>query len=171
MPKHKVSLTDRYTQQEGRIHLRGSQAMVRLLLMQRARDVAKGLNTAGFVSGYRGSPMTAIDEELWRAGALLPDNHITFWPGINENLAMTSVWGTQQTNYYNDGTFDGVFGMWYGKGPGLDQTIDGLRQGNWHGADRHGGVLVCVGDDHNMTSTINNYSSELLFQDMFMPVV
>ncbi len=171
MPKHKVSLTDRYTQHEGRIHLRGSQAMVRLLLMQRARDAAQGLNTAGFVSGYRGSPMTAIDEELWRAGKLLPDNHITFWPGINENLAMTSVWGTQQTNYYNDSTFDGVFGMWYGKGPGLDQTIDGLRQGNWHGADRNGGVLVCVGDDHNMTSTINNYSSELLFQDMFMPVV
>ena len=118
MPKHKVSLTDRYTQLEGRIHLRGSQAMVRLLLMQRARDAAQGLNTAGFVSGYRGSPMTAIDEELWRAGKLLPDNHITFWPGINENLAMTSVWGTQQTNYYNDSTFDGVFGMWYGKGPG-----------------------------------------------------
>jgi len=171
MPKHKVSLTDRYTQNDGLIHLRGSQAMVRLLLLQRQRDLAAGLNTGGFVSGYRGSPMTAIDEELWRAGELLPENHITFWPGTNEHLAMTSVWGTQQTNYYNDSRYDGVFGMWYGKGPGLDQSIDALRQGNWHGADKHGGVLVCVGDDHNMTSTINNYSSELLFQDQFMPVL
>jgi indolepyruvate ferredoxin oxidoreductase len=171
MTKHKVSLTDRYTQYEGLIHLRGSQAMVRLLLLQRQRDAAAGLNTGGFVSGYRGSPMTAIDEELWRAGALLPENHITFWPGTNEHLAMTSVWGTQQTNYYNDARYDGVFGMWYGKGPGLDQSIDALRQGNWHGADKQGGVLICVGDDHNMTSTINNYSSELLFQDQFMPVL
>ncbi len=171
MPKHKVALSDRYTAQSGRIHLRGSQAMVRLLLVQRQRDAAAGLNTGGFVSGYRGSPMTAIDEELWRAGQLLPDHHITFWPGINENLAMTSVWGTQQTNYHGDATYDGVFAMWYGKGPGLDQSIDALRQGNWHGADQHGGVLVCVGDDHNMTSTINNYSSELLFQDLFMPVL
>ena len=171
MTKHKVSLTDRYTQHEGLIHLRGSQAMVRLLLLQRQRDLAEGLNTGGFVSGYRGSPMTAIDEELWRAGQLLPENHITFWPGTNEHLAMTSVWGTQQTNYYNDGRYDGVFGMWYGKGPGLDQSIDALRQGNWHGADKQGGVLICVGDDHNMTSTINNYSSELLFQDQFMPVL
>jgi indolepyruvate ferredoxin oxidoreductase len=171
MTKQKVSLNDRYTQHDGLIHLRGSQAMVRLLLLQRQRDFAAGLNTGGFVSGYRGSPMTAIDEELWRAGALLPENHITFWPGTNEHLAMTSVWGTQQTNYYNDGLYDGVFGMWYGKGPGLDQSIDALRQGNWHGADKHGGVLICVGDDHNMTSTINNYSSELLFQDQFMPVL
>lgn len=171
MTKQKVSLNDRYTQNDGLIHLRGSQAMVRLLLLQRQRDVAAGLNTGGFISGYRGSPMTAIDEELWRAGALLPENHITFWPGTNEHLAMTSVWGTQQTNYYNDGRYDGVFGMWYGKGPGLDQSIDALRQGNWHGADKKGGVLICVGDDHNMTSTINNYSSELLFQDQFMPVL
>ena len=171
MSKHKVSLSDRYTQNDGLIHLRGSQAMVRLLLLQRQRDLAAGLNTGGFVSGYRGSPMTAIDEELWRAGELLPEHHITFWPGINEHLAMTSIWGTQQTNYYNDSLYDGVFGMWYGKGPGLDQSIDALRQGNWHGADKHGGVLVCVGDDHNMTSTINNYSSELLFQDQFMPVL
>ena len=115
--------------------------------------------------------MTAIDQELWRAGQLLPHHHIKFWPGTNEHLAMTSVWGTQQTNYYNDSTYDGVFGMWYGKGPGLDQSIDALRQGNWHGSDKYGGVLICVGDDHDMTSTINNYSSELLFQDQFMPVL
>lgn len=92
MTKQKVSLSDRYTQHAGPIHLRGSQAMVRLLLLQRQRDVAAGLNTGGFVSGYRGSPMTAIDEELWRAGQLLPDHHVTFWPGTNEHLAMTSIW-------------------------------------------------------------------------------
>ena len=171
MPKHKVTLKDRYTQHEGRIHLRGSQAMVRLLLTQRLRDQAAGLNTAGFVSGYRGSPMTAIDEELWRAGNLLDEHHVKFWPGTNEHLAMTSVWGTQQTNYYNDSNYDGVYGMWYGKGPGLDQSLDALRQGNWHGADRNGGVLVCAGDDPNMTSTINNYASELLFEDLYMPVL
>jgi indolepyruvate ferredoxin oxidoreductase len=171
MPKHKVTLRDRFTQHEGRIHLRGSQAMVRLLMVQRLRDQAAGLNTAGFVSGYRGSPMTAIDEELWRAGELLPEHHVKFWPGTNEHLAMTSIWGTQQTNYYQDSNYDGVFGMWYGKGPGLDQTLDALRQGNWHGADRHGGVLICAGDDPNMTSTINNYSSELLFEDLLMPVL
>ena len=171
MAKHKVTLKDRFTQHEGRIHLRGSQAMVRLYMVQRLRDQAAGLNTAGFVSGYRGSPMTAIDEELWRVEDMLKEHHIHFWPGTNENLAMTSVWGSQQTNYYNDSKYDGVYSMWYGKGPGMDQAMDALRQGTWHGASKHGGVLVCVGDDPNMTSTINNYASELLFEDLLMPVL
>lgn len=171
MAKHKVTLKDRFTQHEGRIHLRGSQAMVRLMMVQRLRDEAAGLNTAGFVSGYRGSPMTAIDEELWRVEDLLKEHHTHFWPGTNEHLAMTSIWGTQQTNYYNDSNYDGVYSFWYGKGPGLDQAMDALRQGNWHGSSKHGGVLIAVGDDHNMTSTINGYSSELLFEDLFMPVL
>ncbi len=171
MTKHKVTLKDRFTQHEGRIHLRGSQAMIRLYMVQRLRDESAGLNTAGFVSGYRGSPMTAIDQELWRVQDLLKAHHIHFWPGTNESLAMTAVWGSQQTNYYNDSKYDGVFSMWYGKGPGLDQSMDTVRQGNWHGASQHGGVLVCVGDDPNMTSTINNYSSELLFQDLLMPIL
>ena len=171
MAKHKVALRDRFTQHEGRIHLRGSQAMVRLMMVQRLRDETAGLNTAGFVSGYRGSPMTAIDEELWRVDDLLKEHHTHFWPGTNEHLAMTSIWGTQQTNYYNDSNYDGVYSFWYGKGPGLDQAMDALRQGNWHGSSKHGGVLVAVGDDHNMTSTINGYSSELLFEDLFMPVL
>ncbi|MFK7733274.1 MAG: indolepyruvate ferredoxin oxidoreductase family protein [Pseudomonadales bacterium] len=171
MPKHKVSLRDRYTQQEGRIHLRGSQAMVRLFMVQHMRDQAAGLNTAGFISGYRGSPMTAIDEEIWRVEDLLTEHHTHFWPGTNEHLAATAVWGTQQSNYYNDCKYDGVFSMWYGKGPGLDQCIDAARQGNWHGASKHGGVLMAVGDDPNMTSTINAYASELLLQDLFMPVL
>ncbi|MEH6592311.1 MAG: indolepyruvate ferredoxin oxidoreductase family protein, partial [Halioglobus sp.] len=171
MAKHKVTLKDRFTQHEGRIHLRGSQAMVRLYMVQRLRDLAAGLNTAGFISGYRGSPMTAIDEELWRVEDMLKEHHIHFWPGTNENLAMTSVWGSQQTNYYNDSKYDGVFSMWYGKGPGLDQAMDAVRQGNWHGSSKHGGVLIGVGDDPNMTSTINNYASELLFEDLLMPVL
>jgi indolepyruvate ferredoxin oxidoreductase len=171
MAKHKVTLKDRFTQHEGRIHLRGSQAMVRLYMVQRLRDQAAGLNTAGFVSGYRGSPMTAIDEELWRVEGMLKEHHVHFWPGTNENLAMTAVWGSQQTNYYNDSKYDGVYSMWYGKGPGMDQAMDALRQGTWHGASKHGGVLVCVGDDPNMTSTINNYASELLFEDLLMPVL
>ncbi len=166
-----MTLKDRFTQHEGRIHLRGSQAMVRLYMVQRLRDQAAGLNTAGFVSGYRGSPMTAIDQELWRVEDMLKEHHIHFWPGTNENLAMTAVWGSQQTNYYNDSKYDGVYSMWYGKGPGMDQAMDALRQGNWHGASKHGGVLVCVGDDPNMTSTINNYVSELLFEDLLMPVL
>ena len=145
--------------------------MVRLYMVQRLRDQAAGLNTAGFISGYRGSPMTAIDEELWRVEDLLEKHHVHFWPGTNENLAMTSVWGSQQTNYYNDSKYDGVYSMWYGKGPGLDQAMDALRQGNWHGSSSHGGVLVCAGDDPNMTSTINNYACELLFEDLLMPVL
>jgi len=102
---------------------------------------------------------------------LLKEHHTHFWPGTNEHLAMTSIWGTQQTNYYNDSNYDGVYSFWYGKGPGLDQAMDALRQGNWHGSSKHGGVLIAVGDDHNMTSTINGYSSELLFEDLFMPVL
>jgi len=171
MAKYKVTLRDRFTKHEGNIHLRGSQAMVRLMMVQRLRDLSVGLNTAGFVSGYRGSPMTAIDQELWQIEDLLKEHHTRFWPGINENLAMTSVWGTQQANYYNDSNYDGVYAFWYGKGPGLDQSIDALRQGNWHGSSKYGGVLIAVGDDHNMTSTINGYSSELLFEDLFMPVL
>jgi indolepyruvate ferredoxin oxidoreductase len=102
---------------------------------------------------------------------LLQQHHTKFWPGTNEHLAMTAVWGTQQAHYYNDANYDGVYSFWYGKGPGLDQAMDALRQGNWHGSAKHGGVLVCAGDDHNMTSTINNYSSELLFSDLYMPVL
>lgn len=166
-----VTLKDKYERQDGRIYLTGTQALVRLLLIQRQRDQQAGLNTAGFVSGYRGSPMTAVDNELWRAKDLLEEGHVTFWPGLNENLAMTSVWGTQQVGYFGDAKYDGVYGLWYGKGPGLDQTIDGLRQANEHGTQKHGGVLVCVGDDPYQRSTIDAYYSELLFEDLWMPVL
>lgn len=166
-----VTLNDKYTFDSGRIYATGTQALVRLLLVQRRRDLAAGLNTAGFISGYRGSPMTALDNELWRAGPHLAEHHVRFWPGVNEHLAATAVWGTQQVHYFNDANYDGVFGMWYGKGPGLDQSLDALRQANYHGSAKHGGVLMLVGDDPAMRSTIEAYHSELLFEDLLMPVL
>ncbi len=166
-----VKLDDKYTLDEGRVYLTGTQAIVRLLLVQRRRDQAAGLNTAGFISGYRGSPMTAIDQQLWRTEKHLQAHHIKFWPGLNEDLAATALWGSQQVHYYNDANYDGVFGMWYGKGPGVDRSLDAMRQGHWHGTAKHGGVLVLSGDDPNMTSTISAWHSELLFEDLLMPVL
>ena len=166
-----VKLDDKYTLDEGRVYLTGTQAIVRLLLAQRRRDLAAGLNTAGFISGYRGSPMTAIDQQLWRAEKHLQAHHIRFWPGLNEDLAATALWGSQQVHYYNDANYDGVFGMWYGKGPGVDRSLDAMRQGHWHGTAKHGGMLVLSGDDPNMTSTISAWHSELLFEDLLMPVL
>ena len=134
-----VSLDDKYTQDGGRVYLTGTQALVRLLLVQRRRDVAAGLNTAGFIAGYRGSPMTAMDMELWRAEEHTARHHVRFWPATNEHMAATAVWGTQQVHYFGDADYDGVYAMWYGKGPGLDQSLDAIRQGNYHGAAKHGG--------------------------------
>ena len=166
-----VSLDDKYTLDSGRIYLTGSQALVRLLLAQRRRDLAAGLNTAGFVSGYRGSPMTAMDVELWRAEAHTAKHHVRFWPATNEHMAATAVWGTQQAHYFGDANYDGVYAMWYGKGPGLDQSLDAIRQGNYHGSAQHGGALILAGDDPAMRSTVDAYHSELLFEDLLMPVL
>jgi indolepyruvate ferredoxin oxidoreductase len=166
-----VKLDDKYELETGRVYLTGSQAFVRLLLAQRRLDLKHGLNTAGFVTGYRGSPMTAIDEQLWRAGEQLEKHHVKFWPAINEDLGATALWGSQQVGFFDDAKYDGVFSMWYGKGPGLDRSLDVIRQGNWHGATQHGGTLVLAGDDPAMTSTINAYHSELLFEDLLMPVL
>ena len=166
-----VSLDDKYTRDEGRIYLTGSQALVRLLLVQRRRDLAVGLNTAGFIAGYRGSPMTAIDMELWRAEEQTAKHQVRFWPATNEHMAATAVWDTQQVHYFGDADYDGVYAMWYGKGPGLDQSLDAIRQGNYHGAAKHGGVLILAGDDPAMRSTVDAYHSELLFEDLLMPVL
>ena len=166
-----VKLDDKYTLDEGRVYLTGTQAIIRLLLAQRRRDLAAGLNTAGFVSGYRGSPMTALDQQLWRAEKHLQEHHVKFWPGLNEDLAATALWGSQQIHYHNDANYDGVFGMWYGKGPGVDRSLDAMRQGHWHGTAKHGGILVLSGDDPNMASTISAWHSELLFEDLLMPVL
>ena len=126
-----VTLNDKYELDSGQIYLTGTQALLRLAMVQRRRDLAAGLNTAGFISGYRGSPMTAIDVELWRAKDQIEKDHVHFWPATNEHMAATAVWGTQQVNYFDDANYDGVFSMWYGKGPGLDQSLDAVRQGNF----------------------------------------
>jgi len=158
-----ITLADKYILDRGRVYVTGQQAIIRLMMVQRKIDEKAGLNTGGFISGYRGSPMTAIDMELWRAGGeTLKENHVKFWPGLNENMAMTAVWGTQKVGFTGDAKYDGVYSMWYGKGPGLDQTIDGLRQATLHGTAKHGGVLVLCGDDPDMTSTTDPYHSELL---------
>ncbi len=166
-----VKLDDKYTLDEGRVYLTGTQAIIRLLLTQRRRDLAAGLNTAGFISGYRGSPMTAIDQQLWGAEKYLQEHHIKFWPGLNEDLAATALWGSQQVHYYNDANYDGVFGMWYGKGPGVDRSLDAMRQAHWHGTAKYGGILALSGDDPNMTSTVSAWHSELLFEELLMPVL
>src|SRR6202795_2351742 len=119
-----VTLDDKYVSDSGRIYLTGIQALVRLTLVQRRRDLAAGLNTAGFVSGYRGSPLGGLDQALWRAQKHLESHHIRFQPGVNEDLAAASIWGTQQVNLFRGAKYDGVFAMWYGKGPGVDRCGD-----------------------------------------------
>ena len=155
-----VSLEDKYTVQEGRVYLSGTQALVRLPLMQKARDTAAGLNTAGFISGYRGSPLGAYDQALWQARHHLKQHGIVFQPGVNEDLAATSCWGTQQVNLYPDATHDGVFSIWYGKGPGVDRSMDVLKHANAAGTSPHGGVLVLAGDDHAAKSSTVAHQSE-----------
>src|SRR3974377_347273 len=141
----RVSLGDKYTLRSGRIYLSGIQALVRLPLMQRQRDRAGGLNTAGFISGYRGSPLGSYDNALWQAQRLLEQNDIRFHPGLNEDLAATAVWGSQQVGLFRGAKVDGVFAIWYGKGPEVDRSLDVLRHANWAGTSPHGGVLAIAG--------------------------
>ena len=166
-----VTLDDKYTLESGRIFLTGIQALVRLPIMQRQRDATAGLNTAGFVSGYRGSPLGALDQTLWKARPFLERTHIHFRPGINEDLAATSVWGTQQVNMFGGARFDGVFGMWYGKGPGVDRSGDVFKHANAAGTSRYGGVLAIAGDDHACKSSTLPHQSEYAFMDAMMPVL
>ncbi len=153
------------------LFITGLQALVRLLLLQRYRDQSAGLNTAGFVSGYRGSPLGGLDRELWRAGEVLDQAGIRFQPGLNEELAATSIWGTQQANLFPDAQVDGVFSLWYGKGPGVDRSGDAFKHGNAAGTSRHGGVLVAAGDDHTCKSSTLPQQSEYSFMDAMMPVL
>src|SRR5690606_14566826 len=127
---YRVSLDDKYDATEGLVYLTGTQALVRLPLMQRQRDLAAGLNTAGYITGYRGSPVGGYDLALSKAGRQLEQHHIKFLPGVNEDLAATAVWGTQQANLFPGGKYDGVFSIWYGKGPGVDRSGDALRHAN-----------------------------------------
>src|SRR5690606_8569899 len=140
-----VTLDEKYTLEHGRIYLSGTQALLRLPMLQKPRDRAMALTTAGFISGHRGSPPRALDQALWQAESHLKQGEIVFQPGVNEDLAATAVWGTQQVNLYKDATHDGVFGMWYGKGPGVDRSMDVLKHANAAGTSRHGGVLVLAG--------------------------
>ena len=164
-----VSLDDKYESREGRVHITGSQAIVRLAMTQCIRDRAAGLDTACYVTGYRGSPMHNIDKELWFAGRFLSDSSIHFQPAVNEDLAATAIWGTQQAPAFGDCRHDGIFSMWYGKGPGLDRSMDAIRHGHMAGSSRHGGVLVMVGDDHALTSTDAPAAHEFAFVELMMP--
>ncbi len=162
-------LNDRYRRESGRILLTGTQALVRIALMQRTMDHAAGLNTAGFVSGYRGSPLGMVDLELWRAKRFLEENNIEFLPAVNEDLAATAVLGSQQVETDPDKQVDGVFGIWYGKGPGVDRAGDALKHGNAYGSSPTGGVLVVAGDDHGCISSSMPHQSDVAFLTFMMP--
>jgi indolepyruvate ferredoxin oxidoreductase len=165
------ALNDRYIRRSGRVLLTGTQALVRVLLDQRDRDKADGLNTAGFVSGYRGSPLGGVDLELWRAGQFLSERRIEFLPAVNEDLAATAVLGSQQVESNPHRDVDGVFGLWYGKGPGVDRSGDALKHGNAYGSSPHGGVLVVAGDDHGCVSSSMPHQSDVAFMAWFMPTL
>ena len=168
---HEVALDDKYALDSGRVFLTGTQALVRLLILQRQRDLAAGRNTAGFVSGYRGSPLGGLDQALWKAQPFLDRAHIRFQPGLNEDLAATSIWGTQQVNLYPGARYDGVFAMWYGKGPGVDRCGDVFKHANHAGTSKHGGVLVLAGDDHGAKSSTLPHQSDHMFSAAMIPVL
>ncbi len=165
------ALEDRYRLDKGRVYLTGIQALVRLPMMQRQRDLAAGLNTGGFISGYRGSPLGMYDNALWTAKRYLKENNIHFQPGLNEDLAATSVWGSQQVNLFPGAKVDGVFSIWYGKGPGVDRSMDVLKHGNAAGTSPHGGVIALAGDDHGCQSSTLPHQSEQVFAAAMIPVV
>ncbi|HEX2257737.1 MAG TPA: indolepyruvate ferredoxin oxidoreductase family protein [Afifellaceae bacterium] len=171
MAPRPVSLDDKYDLDCRRVYVSGTQAIVRLLLMQRARDRRAGLETAGYVSGYRGSPLGGLDQQLWRAGKVLTGNDIVFQPGINEDLAATAIWGAQQAEMRGEGRYDGVFGLWYGKGPGVDRSGDALRHANLAGSSRHGGVVALMGDDHTCESSTTAHQSEFALLDAMIPIL
>ncbi len=168
---HDISLEDRFDLEKDRVLLNGIQALVRLTLMQAARDRAAGLNTAGYVTGYRGSPLGGVDLQMMRAKKHLEAANVLFEPGLNEDLAATAMWGTQQAELRGEGRYDGVFGLWYGKGPGVDRSGDVMRHANMAGTSKHGGVLMAMGDDHTGESSTTLHQSDWAMVDAYMPVV
>ncbi|MEO0363243.1 MAG: pyruvate ferredoxin oxidoreductase, partial [Pseudomonadota bacterium] len=164
-------LEDRYDAAEGRVFMTGTQALARILVDQARRDRAAGLDTRGFVSGYRGSPLGGLDQELWRMKARLEEARVEFLPAVNEDLAATAVLGSQQVETNPDAVCRGVFAMWYGKGPGVDRAGDALKHGNAYGASPHGGALVVAGDDHGCVSSSMPHQSDVAFMSWFMPVL
>ena len=165
------SLNDKFDLSQSHVILNGAQAVVRLTLMQRARDVAAGLNTAGLVTGYRGSPIAGLEGQFQRAAPFTKTSNIVFNPGLNEDLAATALWGAQQAELRGEGKYDGVFGIWYGKGPGVDRTGDAFRHANHAGSSKHGGVLALMGDDHTCESSTSAHQSEFAFVDAMIPVI
>ena len=171
LPREHATLDDKFDTQDGWVYLTGTQALTRLPIQQALRDKAAGLNTGGYVSGYRGSPLGRYDMELWAQGQRLAAHNITFIPGINEELAATAVWGSQYTAQLPGAKVDGVFAIWYGKGPGTDRSADALRHLAAAGTARHGGVLAIAGDDHGVkSSTVANFS-DTIFIAAGMPVL
>ena len=166
-----VSLDDKYALENGRALMSGVQALVRLPMLQKKRDALGGLNTAGFVSGYRGSPLGGYDQALWAAKKHLAAQNIQFVPGVNEELAATAVWGSQQLDLYPQSKkFDGVFGIWYGKGPGVDRCSDVFKHANMAGTSKHGGVIALAGDDHIAKSSTAAHQSDHIFKACGLPV-
>ncbi|MEO5735555.1 MAG: indolepyruvate ferredoxin oxidoreductase family protein, partial [Rubrivivax sp.] len=166
-----VTLDDKYRLAQGRAFMSGVQALVRLPMLQRQRDAAAGLNTAGFISGYRGSPLGGYDQALWAAKKHLAAEHIVFQPGVNEELGATAVWGTQQLDLFpKDAKYDGVFGIWYGKGPGVDRCSDVFKHANMAGTSKHGGVIAIAGDDHISKSSTAPHQSDHIFKACGLPV-
>jgi len=166
-----ISLTDKYALDTTRAYLTGIEALVRLPMLQHQRDIERGLNTAGFISGYRGSPLAGFDQALWKAQSFLQKHQIHFQSGINEDLAATAVWGSQQVNIFEGARYDGVFAMWYGKGPGVDRSMDAIKHANAFGTSRYGGVLAIAGDDHGAKSSSLPHQSEHMFIGASIPVL
>lgn len=167
----KISLDDKYALSKTRAYMTGIEALVRLPILQHQRDLDNGLNTAGFISGYRGSPLGSVDQAMWRAKSYLDEHNIVFQPGINEDLAATAVWGSQQVNLFEGAKYDGVFSMWYGKGPGVDRSMDVIKHANAFGTAKYGGVLAVAGDDHASKSSTLPHQSEHMFIGASIPVL
>lgn len=168
---HKVSLDDKYALDTTRAYITGIEALVRLPMLQHQRDLDRGLNTAGFISGYRGSPLGGVDQALWKARPFLDRHNIQFQPGVNEDLAATAVRGSQEVGLFPGAKYDGVFGMWYGKGPGVDRSMDVLKHANAMGTSKFGGVLAVAGDDHAAKSSTLPHQSEHMFMGASIPVL
>lgn len=166
-----VHLEDKYVVENGRIFLNGTQALVRLPLMQHARDKRNGLDTACYISGYRGSPLGQYDQQLWLAKEHLSQHNIVFQSGVNEDIAATALWGTQQAGLHGKPKYDGVYGIWYGKGPGVDRSGDVFRHANLAGTHPNGGVLALMGDDHTCESSTTAHQSEFALVDAMMPIL
>ncbi|MHA1524619.1 MAG: indolepyruvate ferredoxin oxidoreductase family protein [Alphaproteobacteria bacterium] len=166
-----VSLDDKFDLSVTRVFVNGPQAVVRMMLMQKARDQAAGHNTAGYVTGYRGSPLGGIDQQMARSAKELTASNILFQPGVNEDLAATALWGTQQAQVRGEGKYDGVFGLWYGKGPGVDRSGDVFRHANFAGTSPLGGVLALMGDDHTCESSTSAHQSEFAMMDAMIPIL